>query len=107
MINIDLLQEQLIVAMVVSVITVAFIQKTKGMFKKSKHIQLYSFIVNLVLGVLFSIYFTETTVVGGLWVGLFAFLGADALYQALEGKIKSFSDLTKKEDIVEIPRGDI
>lgn len=107
MINIDLLQEQLIVAMVVSVITVAFIQKTKGMFKKSKHIQIYSFIVNLVLGVLFSIYFTKTTIIGGLWVGLFSFIGADSLYQALEGKLASFKDISKKEEVVEIPRGDI
>ena len=92
--------------MVVSVITVAFIQKTKAMFKKSKHVQIYSFLVNLLFGVLFSIYFTENTLIGGLWVGLFAFLGADALYQALEGKINSLSDITKKEEIVEIPRGE-
>lgn len=106
MINTSLLQEQLIIAMVVSVITVAFIQKTKGMFKKSKHIQIYSFIVNLILGVLFSIYFTETTIVGGLWVGLFSFIGADSLYQALEGKISSFKDI-HKEEVTEIPRGDV
>ena len=107
MINIDLLQEQLIVAMVVSVITVAFIQKTKDKISK-KWLTSYTLLVNLVFGTCFTLTFTNSSILHGIWVGVFSFIGADVLYQSLEGKIKSYSDLVpKKEEVVEIPRGDI
>ena len=108
MINIDLLQELLIVSTVLSVVTVAFIQKTKIMFKNSKLVGVYSFIVNLAFGVLFTITFTKLNAINGLWVGLFSYLEADTLYKSLEGKLSPLKDLNKyKEEIVEIPRGDI
>lgn len=108
MINIDLLQELLIVSTVLSVVTVAFIQKTKIMFKNSKLVGVYSFIINLAFGVLFTITFTKLNAINGLWVGLFSYLEADTLYKSLEGKLSPLKDLNKvKEEIVEIPRGDI
>lgn len=107
MIDINLLQELLIIAIAVSVIAVAFIQKTKGIFKKSKWINLYSFVVNMVLGIIFCMSFTEANIINSLWVGLFSFLGADTLYKSLEGKLSSFKDIVnKREEIVVIPRGD-
>lgn len=107
MIDINLLQELLIIAIAVSVIAVAFIQKTKGIFKKSKWIELYSFVVNMVLGIVFCLTFTETSIVNSLWVGGFSFLGADTLYKSLEGKLSSFKDIVnKREEVVVIPRGD-
>ena len=107
MIDIDLLQELLIIAAAVSVVTLAFIQETKGMFKKSKWIKPYSFVVNVSLSILFCLSFTEVSIVNSLWVGLFSFLGADTLYKSLEGKLASFKDIVnKKEDVVVIPRGD-
>lgn len=107
MINIDLLQELLIIAATVSVISVAFIQKTKGMFKKSKWINPYSFVVNLILGVVFCLSFTEASIINGVWVGLFSYIGADTLYKSLEGKLSSFKDMTKENVEVEvIQRGD-
>lgn len=102
MIDMKLLQELLIIAIAVSVITVAFIQKTKGMFKKSKWVNPYSFIVNMILGVIFSLSFTDASVVDGLWVGLFSYIGADTLYKSLEGKLKTFTDIVdKKVEVIE------
>lgn len=106
--NIDLLKELLIIAIVLSVVTMAFIQKTKGIFKTSKFIELYSAIVNVIFAIVFCISFTEISIINSLWVGLFSFLGADTLYKTLEGKLASFSDiLNKKEEIIEIKRDDI
>lgn len=107
MLDITLLQELLITAIAVSVFTVAFIQKTKGVFKNSKWINLYSLVVNMVFGVIFCMSFTEATIVNSLWVGLFSYIGADTLYKSLEGKLASFKDIVgKKEEVVVIPRGD-
>lgn len=106
--NIDLLKELLINAIVLSVVTMAFIQKTKVIFKTSKFIELYSAIVNVIFAIVFCISFTEISIINSLWVGLFSFLGADTLYKALEGKLESFSDiLDKKEEIIEIKRDDV
>lgn len=107
MLDINLLQELLIIAIAVSVIAVAFIQKTKGMFKKSKWVNPYSFAVNMVLGIVFCLTFTEASIINSLWVGLFSYIGADTLYKSLEGKLASFKDIVeKKEEVVVIPRGD-
>lgn len=105
MLNITLIQELLIIAIALSVITCAFIQKTKGIFKKSKWINLYSLVVNMVLGVLFCVSFTKTSIINSLWVGLFSYIGADTLYKTLEGKLKPYSELVEKK-IEVIPRGD-
>lgn len=105
--NTELLTTLLIIAMTNSTITCAFIQKTKSKISK-KWLISYSLVVNMIFGAFFTLTFTNSTIVHGLWVGLFSFLGADALYNALEGKLKSYSDLVpKKEEIIEIPRGDI
>lgn len=106
--NVELLRELLVIAIVLSVVTVAFIQKTKGIFKTSKYIGLYSAIINIVFAIIFCLSFTEVSVINSLWVGLFSFLGADTLYKSLEGKLTSFSDIiTKKEEVIEIKRDDI
>lgn len=106
--NIDLLKELFVIAIVLSVITMAFIQKTKGIFKTSKFIELYSAIVNIIFAIVFCISFTEVSIINSLWVGLFSFLGADTLYKTLEGKLASFTDImNQKEEIIEIKRDDI
>lgn len=105
MLNITLLQELLIIAIAVSVIAVAFIQKTKGMFKKSKWVNPYSFVVNMILGIIFCLSFAEASIINSLWVGLFSYIGADTLYKSLEGKLSSFKDIVEKKVEV-IQRGD-
>lgn len=106
MLNIDLLQKLLIIAITVSVIVCAFVQKTKVLFKSSKLISAYSFLVNMVLGILFCITFTDVSIDKGAWVGFFSFVGADTLYKSLEGKLKTHADLINKKSIT-IPEENI
>lgn len=103
--NLDLLKQLLVIAVAVSVVTCSFIQKTKGMFKKSKWINPYSLVVNVAFGVAFCLSFTEMDIINGLWVGLFSYIGADTLYKTLEGKLKPYSELNEKKVEV-IVRGD-
>ena len=96
-----LLTTLLIIATTSSAITCAFIQKTKAKIGK-KWLTVYSLSVNMILGILFTLTFTDAGVYEGAWVGLFSFIGADSLYQSLEGKLKSHSDLiTKKITVIE------
>ena len=99
MLDMELLQQLLIIAVAVSVITCAFIQKTKSVFKNSKVISVYSFIVNLILGIVFCLSFTEVKIYESIWVGLFSYIGADTLYKSLEGKLKSYADVVNKKTI--------
>ena len=46
MLQFDYLRQLLIISIALSVITCAIIQKTKGLFRSSKYITLYSFITN-------------------------------------------------------------
>lgn len=105
MLNVELIKQLLIDAIALSVITCAFIQETKKMFKTSKYITLYSFVVNMALGIAFCLSFTDVNIYLSPWVGLFSFIGADTLYKSLEGKLTSHKDIVK-EEIEEIPRGD-
>lgn len=99
MFHIEYLQQLLIIGVALSTITCAIIQKTKFIFKSSKFITLYSFIVNMLIGIIFSQTFTDVTLPTSLWIGLFSFLGADSIYKSLEGKISSYSDILNRKDI--------
>ena len=83
MLDWSLLQRVLIIAIACSSVTVIFIQKTKRFCANSKQIPVYSLIVNMVLGFLFSQTFSNINYVNSLWVGLFSFLGADTIYKSL------------------------
>lgn len=105
MLKLDYLKDMLIISMTLSTITCAFIQKTKGHFSTSKFLPLYSFIINIILSIIFCMTFTELSFPSSLWTGLFSFIGADTIYKSLEGKISSHRDLTntvilKKENII-------
>lgn len=97
MFNFDFLKQLLIISIALSTITCAFIQKTKRLFKKSKYISLYSFIVNITIGIIFCITFTDINFPTSIWVGLFSFLGADTLYKSLEGKLAPYKELINKK----------
>ncbi len=99
--NINLLQNILIISIANSCVTVSLIQKTKKVIRKSKYICIYSFIVNMLFGILFCYSFTDTKLPNSLWVGLFSYIGADSLYKSLEGKLKTFTEL-RNENIKEI-----
>lgn len=99
MFHIEYLQELIIIGVALSAITCAIIQKTKFLFKSSKFITLYSFIINMIVGIVFSLTFTDVTLPTSLWIGLFSFLGADSIYKSLEGKISSYSDILNRKTI--------
>ena len=99
MFHIEYLQEFLIIGIALSAITCAIIQKTKIMFKNSKYIVIYSFFINLVIGVIFCLTFTDITLPTSLWIGLFSFLGADSIYKSLEGKVSSYTDILNRKNI--------
>lgn len=97
MLNWSLLQNLLIIAIACSSITVTFIQKTKKFCKNSKYITIYSLMMNMIFGILFSFTFASIDYIKSLWVGLFGFLGADSIYKSLEGKLAPYSSLVSKE----------
>lgn len=99
MFHIEYLQELLIIGVALSAITCTIIQKTKSLFKSSKFIILYSFIINMIVGIVFSLTFTDVTLPTSLWIGLFSFLGADSIYKTLEGKISSYSDILNRKSV--------
>ncbi len=106
MLKLDYLQQLLIVAIALSVITCAFIQKTKRYFKSSKYLSIYSFFVNMLVGILFCITFTNVDFPTSLWIGLFSFIGADTIYRTLEGKLSSYKDVINKNTVT-IPKENI
>jgi len=93
MLNWSLLQNVLTIAIACSSITVIFIQKTKRFCGNSKQVPIYSLIVNIIIGFLFSRSFSDISYINSIWVGLFSYLGADTIYKSLEGKLSSYSDL--------------
>lgn len=99
MLKIEYLQQFLIIAVALSTITCAFIQKTKGCFKSSKYLPLYSLIVNILIGIVFCITFTDISFPNSLWIGVLSFLGADTIYKTLEGKLSSYSDILNKQSV--------
>lgn len=104
MLNITLLKNILIISMASSIISTALVQRLKEAFKKRKYIILKSFIVSMIIGIIFSYSFTDITLINSLWVGLISFIGADAVYKAFEDKIfPSFSSL---ENVIYIERND-
>lgn len=103
MLDLEYLQKMLIISIALSTITCAFIQKTKKLFKTSKYLSLYSFIINLFIGIIFCITFTDINFPSSLWVGLFSFLGADTIYKSLEGKITPHRNLVTKKKISILP----
>ena len=97
MFKIYYLKELLLASITLSIITCSFIQRTKILLTNSKLIIIYSFIVNIIVGILFSLSFTDISFPNSLWIGLFSFLGADSIYKSLEGKITSYTNLRNKK----------
>ena len=99
MLKLDFLKQLLIISITLSTITCTLVQKTKFIFKNSKYISLYSLVINLIIGIIFSYTFTDIKLPNCLWIGFFSFLGADSIYKSLEGTISSYSDLSNKKTI--------
>lgn len=106
MLKIEYLEEILVIAIALSVITCAIVQKTKGHFPTNKYLPLYSLVINIITGMVFCITFTNVKFPTSLWVGLFSFLGADTIYKSLEGKLLSYNDILTRNK-VSIPNENI
>lgn len=99
MLKLELLQQMLVIAIALSTITCAFVQKTKKLFKKSRYLCLYSLIINLCFSIIFCITFTNITFPTSLWIGLFSFIGADTIYKSLEGRLAPYKELVTSDTI--------
>ena len=84
MFNIDNLKIFLIISIIISSITCAFVQKTKGLFKSSKYLTIYSFLINILISVLFYKTLTNNNIPNSLWIGLFSFIVFDSIYKTIE-----------------------
>lgn len=97
MISIDQIKNLLFASLIISTISCAFIQKTKGLFKSKKYLIIYSLIVNLIFSIIFCYSFTKIRLPQCLWTGFFSFIGADTIYKSLEGKLLQYSEIRKRK----------
>ena len=99
--DLELLKQILIVGIGASCFSVTTIQKIKEGLKTKKWLNLIAFLVSFGIGIAFTYTFTELNIFYGLWVGLCAWVGADALYKTFEEKIFTpFSNLDDTEDVI-------
>lgn len=82
----ELLLELLGISMVFSIILMATIQKIKTFpfINKSAHVIFINLILAFAIGIPFSITFYNINWINGIWIGLFSFIGASSIYQALK-----------------------
>ena len=103
MLKFTLIRNILIIALSSSIISTSLIQRIKEGTRSKKYMLLKSFIVSMIIGIAFSLTFSDITWIYATWVGLISFIGADAIYKAFEDKIfDSFSNL---ENVIYIERG--
>ena len=109
--NTELLKQVALVAVAGSIFTTATVQQIKSgiNFKKSKTLVWVSLFVSLIIGTTFSLCFSNLSIIYSLWVGFTCWLGAEAIYTALENKIfKPYSQIQedKKQNAITLERGD-
>ncbi len=105
--NIELIKALLLIAVSSSIISASFVQKIKtiSLIKCSDCLIYISFLISMSFGMLFTLSFTEYTLIDSIWVGLFSFIGADSLYKAFEDKL--FKSFNKINEVKEIERKDL
>lgn len=86
--NVNLMVDLLIVAIIAEVIAIQTVQMVKGYLPAPKWIPLLSLPICMAIGQALTHYFTEGGWELGALVGFFAWIGADALYHALEKGLK-------------------
>lgn len=82
----DLLIETLLISITFSIFEMALVQKIKtlSILKKDWQVILFNFVSSFIIGTLFSMWFFELSFINGLWVSLFGFIGAPAIYEILK-----------------------
>ena len=83
-----LLLDLLVISITFSVILMAFTQKIKtlSLIKKSWQIWILNLISSFAIGIPFAITFYQVNWKESLWVGLFSFIGASAIYEGLKNQ---------------------
>lgn len=105
-----MLPEKLLDLLVTSIILSAFIMvllqkfKTLSFITKSWQIWLLNLLFSFGVGIPFTIYFYDLDVFSGLWVGLFTFVGAPAIYDILKNQNIINYTPTSLSDTVKIPK---
>jgi multidrug transporter EmrE-like cation transporter len=87
--NVELLKQVGTVAVAGSIFTTTAMQQIKSgiNFKKSKILVWVSLVVSMLLGTAFALCFSDLSIIYSLWAGFTTWLGAEAIYTALEDKI--------------------
>jgi len=82
----DLLIKLLLISITFSCIEMALVQKIKttSILKKKWQVILLNFLTSFLLGPIFSIWFFDLSIIDGLWVALFGFIGAPTIYEMLK-----------------------
>lgn len=106
--NFDLLKTVCVVAIAGSIITTPTVQMIKSGVKanNSKIFVWISLIVSLTIGTGFAKCFSDLNWINCIWSGFITWLGAEAIYLALEEKVfKPFSEI-KKDNTIHITEED-
>ena len=87
-------------ATTVSIIVMAVIQKFKTLecITKDYHIFLLNIVFSFVIGISFSITFYDEPIENAIWISLFSFIGAPALYTMLKKQNVINMDLISLDD---------
>ena len=104
MIEIETHKNTLMVAMSAGIIVTTFVQKLKSILPSKRHIVPITIISSLLIGILFSLSFSNLNIYDSLWVGLITFIGADTIYKLFEDKI--FPSYSNIKQYIEIKRND-
>lgn len=100
------LLELLFISVTISTIVMVINQKIKALpfIKKDWHIWILNFIFAFLLGIPFAITFYDLSLGESIWVSVFSFIGAPALYDALRNqnlssyKVETSNDITVSKD---------
>lgn len=96
----------LMISLILSIVIMALLQKFKKLpfIKKCWQIWVLNLIFSFLIGVPFAISFYNTSVKDSVWVGLFCFIGAPSIYQALKKQnLLQYRPESLKDDVVEVP----
>ncbi len=102
------LLDLLVVSVTISTILMVVIQKFKTLpfIKKDWHIWLLNFLFAFIIGIPFSITFYDLSIVDSVWVGVFSFIGAPTLYDALRNQNLINYKPSSLNDNISIPKED-
>ena len=97
--NFETFYELLRLSLISGAISTLFVQKIKFHLLKNDCVTvLASFIISLLIGTSFALTFTEYTLKYVIWVGVFTFVGAEAIFNLLKKttNIKTLENIKKE-----------